>query len=359
MEEKRHFFNRQITSIDNRPYIYIIPSPKKEEPSGGPVSLKLRQAEEEVQKEGTVRSAPFFGHRIGKFLSQEKAAIEEFLPIDKALESGLETIRKKLHGARTSRISESEISPEELKHRRFIEERNRAQEALFEEIIGYHHEFGSGLNLDDLLSLHDLMKMEANHEEVCSLEESIHELVECDLLKFLRRKAAEQAWQRLEDYLDQFHIEFPIPSSMKDPAEPERNERIKEERKKSAQDDFVNMPAQQLAEMILGNVPIWVYSYPAKNTYLWQLTVLQGVAAGLAAHFLMKYLAVWEENSSEILNKIKERFVDKIGEIRERGESASDLPDVLSVSKELLRISREQIPDQIWNEICSKMEAVS
>jgi hypothetical protein len=86
------------------------------------------------------------------------------------------------------------------------------------------------------------------------------------------------------------------------------------------------------------------------------LTVLQGVAAGLAANLLMKYLSTWEENSSEMLGKIQKGFVDRIEEIRRRGESALSLPEVLSVSKELQRISREEMPEQIWKYICSKMK---
>lgn len=354
--KKGYSFDRIITSVDNHPHIYITPPSEKGERSEDLASFETEQAAAEGHKEETRRSVPFFGHHIGKLLAPDKAEAEEFRSIDRELESSLETVRKKLRRSQARRTFEAEgVSEEEAKHRRFIEERNKAQEALFDDIIRSHREFGTGLTSDDLLSLHDLMKMEADHEEVCSLEESIHELVECDLLKFLRRKAAEQSWGQLEGYINRFRILFPIPSSMEDPAEPARNEKIREERKKSAQDDFFKVPARQLAELILGNVPMWVYSYPAKDTYLWQLTVLQGVTAGLAADFLTRYLAVWEENSSEILNSIQKEFLDKIEQIRQRGESASDLFEVLAVSKELQRIGREQIPDQIWKYMRSKL----
>ncbi len=243
-----------------------------------------------------------------------------------------------------------------MKHQRFIEERNASQEALFEEIVRYHHEFGTGLNPDDLWSLHDLMKMEASHEEACSLEESVHELLECDLLEFLRKKAAEGAWHQLDDYIVRFSVPFPMPPSMEDPAEHSRNEKVREERRRSAQDEFLKLPAEQVAELILGNVSKWVYSYPQRDTYLWQLTILQGVAAGLAANSLMRYLSVWEENSIEILDSIQKDFRDKIEELRHQGESAADIPEILSISKELQRISKEQIPDQIWRYFCSKLE---
>ncbi len=143
---------------------------------------------------------------------------------------------------------------------------------------------------------------------------------------------------------------------MEDPAEPLRNEKVREERKKSAQNEFLKMPAQQLAELILGNVPNWVYSYPQKDTYLWQLTVLQGVTAGLAANLLMNYLSIWEEHSTEILDRIQREFMGRIDEIRQQGESATDLPEVLSISKELQRISGEEIPDRIWEYLSSKLE---
>jgi hypothetical protein len=352
-KEKKQSFNQSITNIDGRPRIYITPSHEKREPSGEKVPTAR-------PREDGHPPVSFFGHHIGKLLDPGKAETEEFRPIDKELDSSLETVRKKLQMIKPrSPYGESRISEEEIKHRHFIEERNKAQVALFEDVIRCHREFGTGLTRQDLVSLHEMMVMEATHEKACSREGSIHELVECNLLTFLRRKAQEHAWEKLEDNIVRFHIEFPIPPSMVHPADPVRKEKVTEERKKSAQDEFLNMPAQELAELILGNVPIWVYSYPGKDTYLWQLTVLQGVAAGLAGNLLMKYLSVWEENSPEILEKIQKEFVDSIEEIRRRGESATTLPQVLSVSKELQRISREEMPEQIWKYIRPKLDGPS
>ncbi len=338
---KASLFSRKITMVNNRPHVYIISSSEGGETSG----------------EQTSASVSFFGHHIGKLLASDKLEAEEFGPVDKELASSLEAVRKKFQKIRAHYGSaENRISKEEVKHQHFIEERNRAQEALFDDIIRRHHEFATELTMEDLWSLHDLMVMEANHEATCSQEESVHELVECKLLSFFRRKAIAQAWQRLEGYLIQFQIPFPMSSSMEDPAEPLRNEKVREERKKSAQNEFLKMPAQQLAELILGNVPNWVYSYPQKDTYLWQLTVLQGVTAGLAANLLMNYLSIWEEHSTEILDRIQREFMGRIDEIRQQGESATDLPEVLSISKELQRISGEEIPDRIWEYLSSKLE---
>jgi hypothetical protein len=349
-------FNRIITSVDDRPHIYIAPS-----------SIKGRLAKErdapeterpgKERKQETEPSASFFGHHIGALLAPGKAEKDEFLPIDKELDSSLEVIRKKLQQARPFHtLVGDRISEEEIKHRHFIEERNRAQEDLFENIIRFHREFGTGLTADDLWSLHDVMQKEADHEAACSEKTSFYEHVECNLLSFLRRKAGEQAWQRVEDYMIQHHISFPISSSMIDHAKSERTEQIREERKKQARNDILKMPAQQSAELILGNVPVWVYSYPAKDTYLWDVTVLQGVAPGLAAHFLIEYLAIWEKNSVEMLKKIQKEFMVEIRELRERGESATDISKAFSVSMELQRLSREEIPDHIWNYISSKLK---
>jgi len=344
-KEQKPSFIQTITQIDNRPHIFITPSYTK-----GEASTKA------ASQEGRELPISFFGHHIGKLLDPAKAADEDFVSIDKELESSLETVHNKLRMVKGPSTGESRISEEEIKHRHFIEERNKAQEELFEGVIRFHGEFGTGLTSDDLLSLHELMQMEAAHEGVCSQEETVHELVECNLLIFLRRKAQEEAWRKLEGYIDRFHIPFPIPPTMLDPAEPVRNEKVREEQKRKAQEDFLMTPAQDLAELILGNVPAWVYYYPRKDTYLWQLTALQGVAAGLAGNFLMRYLSVWEENSSEMVKKIQQEFAGKIDELRRQGKSAINLPDVLSVSKELERVSREQMPEQVWKYIRSKLE---
>jgi hypothetical protein len=83
--------------------------------------------------------------------------------------------------------------------------------------------------------------------------------------------------------------------------------------------------------------------------------VLRGVAAGLAANSFIKYLTIWEENSPQILKKIQQAFTDKIRAVRQRGEAAIDLSEVFSVSMELQRISREEIPDQIWKYISTEV----
>ena len=350
-KEGRHSFRRKIVSVGNEPRIYIVSSSEEEEPSGKqPVLPDHRKG----VKEGPVS---FFGHHIGKLLTSGKAEGEELLPIDEELESSLEIVRKKLRRTQPAQAAEGRIAlEEELKHKRFIEERNSAQEALFDEIVQRHQEFGSGLNVEDLWSLHDLMEKAANRETACSLGSELHEHVECSVLTLLRRNATEQAWKKVQGYMGQFKIPFPISSSMLDPKDPARNEKIEEETKKLAREEFVNLPARQLVDLIFGNIPVWVYSYPAKDTYLWSLTVLRGVAAGLAAKSFIKYLTIWEENSVQILKKIQQAFMDKIRAVRQRGEAAIDLSEVFSVSMELQRISREEIPDQIWKYISTKVK---
>jgi hypothetical protein len=354
--EKRHTFDRTTTVIDNRPQIYIISKSERKETYQGPDALRTGRGDAAEKIEGTAQSTPFFGHHIGKLIAGDRPMEQEFLPIDKKLESSLEIVRQKLQRTQGGFFSKGKkLSEEEIKHRRFIEERNAAQEVLFEDILDRHREFATGFDEDDLWSLHDLLRMEGNHELVCGSEESIHELVECNLLTFLRRKAGEQAWQQLEEYLIQFHILFPMSPSMEDRAKPARNEKIRDERKKSVREEFLKTPALQLAELILGNVPVWVYSYPRRDTYLWQLIVLQGVAAGLEANLLMRYLSVWEESSGEIFGKIQQEFGGKIDGIRQRGESAVTLPDVLSVSKDLERMSTEEVPERVWKYIRAKL----
>ena len=105
-----------------------------------------------------------------------------------------------------------------------------------------------------------------------------------------------------------------------------------------------------LGELILGNIPMWVYSYPAKSTYLWELTVLQGIVAALAAKRFTSYLVFWEEHSEEILAHIQKEFVERIKALRREGEAA-DLSGAFSVSMKLHRISSEEIPEHIWKYI--------
>ena len=73
----------------------------------------------------------------------------------------------------------------------------------------------------------------------------------------------------------------------------------------------------------------------------------------------LNYLGFWERNSSLLMKKIEGRFTDKIRAIRERGKDATDLTEVYSVSRELQRISKEEIPGYIWSEMSRELNSRS
>ena len=359
-EKKGVPFKRQLIMEDGRPRLYISLPGEEGQPTDKPVPSReaSRKAKSEHRKESKHEPAMFFGHHIGKLLVPDAEAKDDFATLDRQLTSTREAIRNKLERAQASRrIERGEmLEDEEERHRRFVEERNAAQEELFRDLVRHHEKFETGIDQQELWSLFDLMKKEALHEKACSLGGDIKEVVECGLLTFLRHKALESAWKTLEAYLVRFEIPFPSLASMEVPDDPVRNENVKEEFKASKREDFLTISADLMADLILGNVPNWVYSYPEEDTYLWTLTVFQGIAAGVAADRLMTYLSAWEEHSEEILDKIREKFVDRIQQVRRQGEAAVEIPEVVSVSREVQRISTEQIPEEIWKHLSSKLK---
>jgi hypothetical protein len=70
---------------------------------------------------------------------------------------------------------------------------------------------------------------------------------------------------------------------------------------------------------------------------------------------MVKFLAAWERHSPEILDKIQQEFREKIQKMRRQSESARNVSEVLSVSQEVQRMSREEIPGQIWKYLSSDM----
>lgn len=56
--ESGYSFDRRITSINNRPQIYIVPSCGKDEPPEEPASVQMARAAGDSQKEATERSVP-------------------------------------------------------------------------------------------------------------------------------------------------------------------------------------------------------------------------------------------------------------------------------------------------------------
>ena len=353
-------FKRQLVMEDGRPRVYIAVPGEEGQPTEKPAPSRdaSRDAKRKIRGESKDEPAMFFGHHIGKLLVPDQEVKGDFAALDGQLASTRDAVRKKLQSAQASkRIERGEVvEDEEQRHRRFVEERNTAQEELFHDLVRHHEKFETGLDEEKLWSLFDLMKKEARHEKSFSLGGDVKEVVECSLLAFMRQKALESAWQALEGYLVRFEMPFPSSSSMESPDDPVRNEKVKEEVKASKRGDFLRMSADLMADLILGNVPNWVYSYPGRETYLWTLTVFQGIAAGLAADRLMTYLSAWEEHSEEILDKIREKFEDRIQQVRRQGEAAAEIPEVLSVSKEVQRISTEQIPEEIWKQLSSKLD---
>lgn len=343
-QHKLRRFSRTIVTVDDLPQIFIDPAAG----SGSSPDEVPGTEDRNIHKE---EYPSVFGHRISEILDMAPIETKELVSIDRQLDSSLEVVQKKLRRSTASRSETGDrMAQEEVKNKRFIEERNRAHEQLFEGILQYHERFDTGISEEDLWTLHDFMKGEADREQQHSMESPLHEHVEYNALNFLRRKASEEAWHQLEAYMEQFEIDFPVPSSLVDHSDPGRMQTVRAERKTLARGDFIVTPPPLLAELILGNIPMWVYSYPAKGTYLWELTVLQGVAAALAAKRFMRYLMFWEEHSEEILAHIQKDFVKRIKALRKEGEAA-DLAGAFSVSMKLHGISREEIPDSIWKYI--------
>jgi hypothetical protein len=349
-EKSKKVIDYRVITIENQPRIYVFPPADEVE---APATKKLQEKDRKEGK-GVIS---FFGRHLEKIFASTKSPEAAVPPIEQELEMILEGVQKKLKTVQAVHKTEMDVmSRERLKHEKLIENRNRSQEFLFVDIVELHRKFGTGINKKGLWSLHAFMKNAAAHETECSSQDLFHKHIECNVMGFLREKALGLAWERLEDYMDRFGISFPVPESMLDHEDNVRNAEVREERKKTAGAEFRKMPPQQIAEMILGNIPVWVYSYPEKGSYLWLLTALQGVAAGLAARFFLEHLGYWEKNSPQLLKKIAQTFNNKIKMLRERGEKAVDLSEVFNVSRDLRQMSKEDIPAFIWNEISIHMK---
>jgi hypothetical protein len=61
-------------------------------------------------------------------------------------------------------------------------------------------------------------------------------------------------------------------------------------------------------------------------------------------------------NTNAILYKIQQEFRQEIQKIQRQSESARDVSEVLSVSQVVQRMSREEIPGQIWKYLSSDLK---
>jgi hypothetical protein len=146
----RPLFVRKMTVTNDHPHIYIASFSQDEGVADQPAGPSPGK------EPGDTRPLPrasFLGYHIGKLLAPDKATEEEFLIIDKEIQSSEEVVRKKLEQARPDRTKKEWIVKEEEKHLRYIEERNLAQEEMFQDILQCHIQFKTGLNSSDLRSL--------------------------------------------------------------------------------------------------------------------------------------------------------------------------------------------------------------
>ena len=152
---KEASFRRQLIIEDGRPRLYISTDGEKGQPPED--SDSSRERAESVKKEhrGEPKHEPqmFFGNRIGKLLVPHEGAREDFGALDRQLASTREAVREKLERAQASIRSErgEVVEDEEERHRRFMEERNAAQEDLFRDVVRHHEKFETGIDEQELL----------------------------------------------------------------------------------------------------------------------------------------------------------------------------------------------------------------
>jgi len=240
------------------------------------------------------------------------------------------------------------LEQEDKRRLLFLGQRNTAQEKLFSDILACHQQFGTGLKPGDLWRLHDTLAMFPSYGHHRFTDDSIQTLVECKLFDFMRNKAVRQAWQKLTASLERFLLPFPFSPSLEDPERPEKNDMIMQESKKVQGDQLAAMSTLLLAELILGNVPMWVYSYPKKGAYLWLATTYQGVAAGLAADLYVKFLYAWKRNAEKIMADIEKIFIEKMDVFKKKGADAPNLAEVLSVSRLIDQMTGKDIAEDPW-----------
>ncbi len=358
--QKPGAFQHIIVSVEDQPRIYISPRPTEPGPA------HKAPPSQEPRREHARERLSFFGHRIATLLfsKAEKPKSEEqekpLLSLEEALQAGLESVKEKLEKSRQAqRLRKSDLAGEESKHARFIQDRNHAQETLFAEVVRLHSQFGTGLDEEALWRLHDSLVKLCEHEASYAAEDTLHQHLESNVLHFLRRKALETAWGRIEEAMERFNMPFPIPSSVESHKDPVHKQEIRREARTIAKEAFMKLPPDQLAELILANVPAWVYAYPSQESYLWRLTALQSVAAGVAADFLMRALGVWEKESPRILKEIEREFMQRLDALRKKGETAIDLAEIHAVAVALRRISAEEIPEHIWKHLEPALKEIS
>lgn len=245
-----------------------------------------------------------------------------------------------------------------LARSRLRNERDSEREALEAHIVRLHGQLETGIDAAMMERLRRLLTTHAPADTDPS-PFSIEERIEQSVLHELFRGAAEAAWGRLEELMARSGLAWPVRSGGPSRLASEELQRGKGRHREEIRSAFLAATPLQQAELIQGEVRIWVYGYPARDSYLWLQTAILAVPAALCAQFFAAALELWMwrplELDAKLHSSVNEGIEPARAAIRAGIQTIAEAADVTALVGETCdRI----IPSMVWAYVAPKLDWV-
>ena len=276
----------------------------------------------------------------------------------KEMSNRAETRLRESHSGRAN-ASRMGVGPAGTDNReRLLEEREMARRALEGDITRLHEQLATGIDKNHMERLRRLLLVHASDPEQ-RLGASIEERIERSVLTHLFLRAAQEAWNRFEGLVERSGLVWPVQEGLSKTAAPEELDRLRERHREEIRAAFLATSPRQIADVIHGDVKAWVYSYPAKHSYLWLQTALRGVAAALCAQFFAAAVELWMWRTMELERELL-AAVDEVlkGPRLSLQKGIQSLSEAVEVASQVDRVCETVIPALVWSHVAPRLEWV-
>ena len=227
--------------------------------------------------------------------------------------------------------------------------------AMLEDIASTHARLGTALVAEDL----DALAGELSELEASSVAgRDSHEFLpraRFAIANHLLHQAGELAVERLIALLGRADMNWPDPDRATR-ATPERVEELKRQHRAQLREVFLAQGFERTAERMVGIVRGWGAEYPDRGSWLWQETVLEGVASGIRARLVQDFVEVLRTDREIVLKRVEDSIGKQVSALHEAiAKGVHSMEQATQAVAAALRALDQLVPEIAWEHVRSKL----
>jgi len=229
-----------------------------------------------------------------------------------------------------------------------------AHRAMLEDIQKSHARLGTALAGQDLDALAgELSELEA----IAVAGRDSHVFMPRARFAIANRvlhEAGELAITRLVALLGRADMGWPEPDAPH--STPERAEQLLRQKRAQLRETFLAQGFGRTAERMIGIVQGWGSDYPDPGTWLWQETVLEGVAAGIRARLVEDFVEVLRSDRDLIMSRVEASIGEQIAALQDVvANGVHSMEQANQAVSTALRAFDQVVPEIAWEHVRSKL----